>query len=136
MPTLNDQHKDVINSETSLFNGEPMRKVGVVGDGDDGDQQDDKQDDNDEDDDGGDGEKKKLDSDASEEEEIKIPKRALTELDRLTYTVYAIENDCQLVPVGAFKMTPQHQVRRNEAFSGLSERDSVKVENYLHFRNV
>lgn len=126
----------MINSETSLFNGEPLKKVGQVGDGD-GDGDDEPKDDPVEDDDEDDkGDKKKLDSDASEEEEIKIPKRPLTELDRLTYTVYAIENDCQLVPVGAFKMTPQHQVRRNEAFSGLSERDAVKVDNYLHFRNV
>jgi radial spoke head protein 9 len=47
-------------------------------------------------------------SDISEEEEIKIPPKDLTELDRLAYVVFAIENDCMLVPVGAFKMTPTH----------------------------
>lgn len=69
-------------------------------------------------------------SDISEEEEIKIPPKDLTgnlhwlfininvELDRLVYVVYAIENDCAIAPVGAYKMTPTHQVRRNEAFRG------------------
>ena len=41
------------------------------------------------------------------------------ELDRLVYVVYAIENDCCIAPAGAYKMTPTHQVRRNEAFRGL-----------------
>ena len=33
-------------------------------------------------------------------------------------------------------MTPTHQVRRNEAFKGLSIEDASKIESYLHFRNV
>ena len=33
-------------------------------------------------------------------------------------------------------MTPDHQVRRNEAFSGLNSEDSACLSNYLHFRNV
>ena len=33
-------------------------------------------------------------SDKTEEEEIKIPLKDLTELDRLVYVVYAIENEC------------------------------------------
>jgi len=71
-------------------------------------------------------------SDISEEEEIKIPPKDLTgncfysshnfiELDRLTYVVFAIENDCAIAPVGSFKMTPTHQVRRNESFKGLNK---------------
>lgn len=34
------------------------------------------------------------DSDESEEEEIKVPKRSLTELNRVAAVVNAIENDC------------------------------------------
>jgi len=33
-------------------------------------------------------------------------------------------------------MTAQHQVRRNEAFKGLNEKDSGNIGQYLHFRNV
>jgi len=51
---------------------------------------------------------KAKDSDASEDEEVKIPKRNQTEIDRLTSVVLAIENDCQICPKGAFKMTPDH----------------------------
>jgi radial spoke head protein 9 len=56
-------------------------------------------------------------SDLSEEEEIKIPPKDLNELDRLAFVVFAIENDCSIAPIGAFKMTPLHQVRRNEAYT-------------------
>ena len=42
-----------------------------------------------------DGEKKEDNlSDVTEEEEIKIPPKNLTEIDRLAYVVKAIENDC------------------------------------------
>ena len=75
-------------------------------------------------------------SDDSSEEEVKVPMRPLTELDRLTTVVAAIENDCQICPVGSFKMTPEHQVRRNEAFRGLEGTDGLRLDNYLHFRNV
>ena len=33
-------------------------------------------------------------------------------------------------------MTPEHQVRRNEAFKGLTGDEAMKLDNYLHFRNV
>jgi radial spoke head protein 9 len=81
----------------------------------------------------------------TEEEEIKIPPKDLTgnsfpvkllELDRLAYVVFAIENDCVIAPVGAYKLTPTHQVKRNEAFIGLPKSDFLSLENYQHFRNV
>lgn len=65
-----------------------------------------------------------------------MPKRDLTELDRLTFVVYAIENDCQICPVGSFKMTSEHQVRRNEAFCGLAKDQAANLDCYAHFRNV
>jgi len=33
-------------------------------------------------------------------------------------------------------MTPEHQVRRNEAFNGLSCETGMRLGSYLHFRNV
>ena len=65
-----------------------------------------------------------------------MPPKDLTELDRVNFVVNAIENDCQISPVGAFKMTSAHQVRRNEAFKGLSCEASVCLSSYCHFRNV
>jgi hypothetical protein len=136
LPELNDQHKAAVNNATAYFEGNPKKKlVSVKKEGDDGGE-------------GGDGRAKGEEgeaaavknqenlSDLSEEEEIKIPPKDLTELDRLTFVVYAIENDCSIAPVGAFKMTPTHQVRRNEAFRGLSGSEAGQLQNFLHFRNV
>lgn len=74
--------------------------------------------------------KKAKDSDESEEEEIKVPKRNLTELNRLAIVVNAIENDCHMCPEGAFKMTPRHELRRAEAFTGLSSADATHLTHY------
>jgi radial spoke head protein 9 len=49
-------------------------------------------------------------------------------------TVYAIENDCHIVPKGSFKLTDMHEVHRNNAFRGLSIDDAVRVECYSHFK--
>ena len=65
-----------------------------------------------------------------------LPPKHVTELDRLAWTVHQIEHDCQVVPQGAFKMTPLREVRRNEAFKGLKKDDVFAVEKYQHFRAV
>ena len=132
MPELNDQHKDYIDRDKSYLTGEPTRKLKQPVEGEDGEAEpaaDDAGDDEE-------GAKKELDSDVSEAEEVKVPPKDLVELDRLKYVVLAIENDCQIAPIGAFKMTSQHQVRRNEAFKGLTAKETLSLNNYLHFRNV
>lgn len=50
------------------------------------------------------GDGKSLKSDVSDKAEVEVPPKELMELDRLKYVVLAIENDCQIAPVGAFKM--------------------------------
>lgn len=100
MPGLNDQHKDFIDREAKYFTGNPWGKIAQkegedqedavveepVGDDEEGSQKD-------------------ANSDISEAEEIKVPPKELNEIDRVNYVVNAIENDCQIVPVGSFKMT-------------------------------
>ena len=51
---------------------------------------------------------------------LELPAKGVTELDRLAYVIQQVENDCQIVPVGSFKMIPTKEVRRNEAFKGLN----------------
>ena len=51
---------------------------------------------------------KSLNSDLSDKPEVEVPPKELVELDRLKYVVLAIENDCQIAPVGAFKMNAEH----------------------------
>jgi radial spoke head protein 9 len=80
-------------------------------------------------------EKPEKDSLASTEEE-KIPPKNFTELDRLAFVVRAIDQDCSVVPRGAFRMTPAHELSRNHSFAGLSREELKKLGDYHHFRNV
>jgi len=50
--------------------------------------------------------------------------------------VLAIENDCQIVPQGAFRMTGAHEVERNVSFRGLGRDKCFDLRSYSHFRNV
>ena len=58
---------------------------------------------------------------------IILPPKQITELDRLSYVVHAIEHECQAVPRGSFKFTPLQEVRPNEAFKGLSIEDAFQL---------
>ena len=60
----------------------------------------------------------------------------MTETDRLSYVVRAIDRDCSVVPVGGFKMMPINELRRNDLFEGLNSEDLNKKEKYVHFRPV
>lgn len=130
MPGLNDQHKEFVDRDTSFFLGVPDRKL-IVKEGEEEAQEPPPEEAEEEE-----GDKKEEESDVSEAEEVKVPPKELTEIDRVNYVVNAIETDCQIAPVGAYKMTAQHQVRRNEAFKGLSSTQSLNASSYLHFRNV
>jgi radial spoke head protein 9 len=68
--------------------------------------------------------------------ELPVGKKGITELDRLAYLVHIIEKECQAVPVGALKLTPIHEVRRNEGFRGLRGPAAFALESYAHFRAV
>jgi radial spoke head protein 9 len=136
MPDLNDQHINSIDREKSLFVGDPRKVIVNVENKGEGDEEEAPVDDPVEEDGEEGAPVKKLDSDVSEDEEIKIPPKNLSEIDRLVYIVKAVENDCFIVPIGAFRMTPVHQVRRNEAFKGLKDTESDVLSNYMHFRNA
>jgi radial spoke head protein 9 len=69
-------------------------------------------------------------------EEDKVPPKNFIELDRLAYVVRAIDHDCSVVPEGAFRITPAHELTRNKAFEGLARKEVGNIRRYLHFRNV
>ena len=121
MPDLNDQHKEFIDLDHSFFTGDPKKKLNQKAEGEGEEAAAEEKGEEEEE-----GKAKEEDSELSEKEEIEVPKKELTEIDRLKYVVLAIENDCQIAPIGAFKMTAQHQVRRNEAFKGLSNQKGTK----------
>jgi len=72
----------------------------------------------------------------SSEEEQQEQLKDFTELDRLVYVVRSIEHECQTVPVGAVKLLPNHELRRNRHFQGLTREQAKDLQNYMHFRNV
>lgn len=133
MPETLEQHTDLINKYNDFFTGEPAKILenleSPAGEGE-GDAQPDAN--NDE---GEGGENKDVDTE-SEDDEVKIPPKNMTELDRLAFVVMAIENDCQIVPIGSVKLTPLHEVRKNEAFKGLTNETAFSEESYLHFRSA
>ena len=65
-----------------------------------------------------------------------IPKEGLTELDRLSYVIQCIDEQCQIVPVGSYKMTPLKEVHVNEAFGGLKFDQLADLSSYMHLRPV
>lgn len=43
--------------------------------------------------------------------EVKPPPKNFLESDRLAYIVNAIEYECAIAPVGAYRITPKHELR-------------------------
>ena len=58
----------------------------------------------------------------------------LTEVDRLSYVVRYIEYECSVVPKGSVKYTPLNEMRLNDNFHGLSEKEIGDLNNYLLLR--
>lgn len=81
-------------------------------------------------------EKDPLASTEEEDPSASFVPRNFIELDRLQITVYAIENDCHIMPKGSIKLTDQHEVRRNNAFCGLNIDEACNLDLYCHFRSV
>lgn len=116
MPPPNEQYKKEVDEREAMFIGEPEKALIEI-----------KVDENappvpDPDPElaGGQGkveEKKEKVDDGPDPKPKPIPK-GFTELDRLAYVVAAIENDTHVVPEGAFKLIPVHEIRRNDAFKG------------------
>lgn len=132
-PAINDQHLETFDNIQGMFTGEPNHVIFAVKKDDaPAEEAAEAQPPATE-------EPKEKDPLASTEEEdpnAKIELRAFTELDRLQWTIYAIENDCHIMPKGSIKLTDQHEVRRDNAFRGLSINDACQLENYVHFRKV
>lgn len=129
-PALNDQHRELYDDIRTMLTGNPKLIHKKVEPEKNPDQEEEAA-------------KKKpvkeIDPLASSEEEdpnALIVPVDLKEIDRVHYLVRAIENDCHIVPQGAFKLTTAHEVARNEAFKGLALSEAFNLGSYSHFRNV
>lgn len=128
IPTPNAQNKEKVDTMDSNFTGEPEKVLIEVENKENAEENKANEEGN-----------EKIEGkqeDSESEDKIKIIPKNLTELDRLAYVVAAIENDCQTVPNGSFKLTPQHELRREEYFKGLKCEELIDIKNYSHFRNV
>ena len=63
-----------------------------------------------------------------------MPPEQFKEIDRLAYVVRAIEHDCSVIPCGAFKLTPTHELRYDENFEGLNAGELENIASWQHFR--
>lgn len=133
LPQINREHKDRVDAFRTMFTGDHTKiLIKVTEDEENADKP--PADTNPEDANPENPEKKLLE-DTDDEKELKVPPKNFTELDRLAYVVRAIDVDCSIVPVGAFRLTPNHELRYNDEFKGLSLADLKNPEKFMHFRN-
>lgn len=132
MPETLEQHNEHVNKYNDFFTGDPakiLENLEAPADEGEGEAKDAGANE-------GEGDNAKEMESESEDDEVGIPPKNMTELDRLAFVVMAIENDCQIVPIGSIKLTPLHEVRKNEAFKGLTNENAFSEESYLHFRSA
>lgn len=86
---MSEQHDNIVDLDEMPFEGNPDKVLdAAVKEGEEGAEAEPEAVEDE------DADAKEKDSDETEDEEIAVPKRDLKEIDRLTFVVYAIENDC------------------------------------------
>lgn len=68
--------------------------------------------------------------DDAQDDDISIQ---VKEEERLATVILRIDEEAMIVPRGAYLRTPAGIVSQNESFQGLTELNSEKLENWLHF---
>lgn len=58
----------------------------------------------------------------------------LTELDRLSWTIGKVNDECYIVPQNSVILTSSKIIQKNKNFETLSRSDANKLASYLHFR--
>jgi len=74
--------------------------------------------------------------DPSEPKVERKKERRINEIDRLAYTVEAIDNQCSLVPRGSYYLTATGSIVKNDAFRGITIDDAKKLVSYQLFRSA
>ncbi len=67
---------------------------------------------------------------------VEIRKENFTELLKVSYIVRNIDHDTNVFPQGAFKLTVEHEVARNDAFKGLTLDSLRDFGKFHHFRPI
>merc|ERR1719384_1103664 len=58
----------------------------------------------------------------------------LTELDRLSWTISKVNDECVIVPQNSVILTSSKIIQKNKNFETLSRNAANKLDSYLHFR--
>ncbi len=103
LPELNAEYKEQVETFRQLFAGQP-EKILINVTGEDGDQPPADQPNPDE-------PAPVTKNDDDSDVEVKPPPKNFLEIDRLAYVVNAIEFECSLLPIGAVRLTPAHELR-------------------------
>lgn len=88
---------------------------------------------------GEEGENPNADPDASEDENAKVkeePKENFTEELKLSYMIRQIDYDTSIIPEGALRLIPEHELRINKTFKGLKPEELKNKNKFLHFRPI
>ena len=141
LPETYDYHdKDFLNSYYKPLKGNPSLIIKKykeeVPEGEEGEENNA----NDNQPEGEDGEDAKpLDPDASVDENApkkEEPKENFTEKLKLSYLVRQIDYDTSVVPEGAFRLIPEHELRENKSFKGLKPEELKLKSKFLHLRPI
>ena len=82
---------------------------------------------------------KPLDPDASVDDNApkkEEPKENFTEALKLSYLVRQIDYDTSIVPAGALKLIPEHELRVNKSYKGLKPEELRDKTKWLHVRPI
>lgn len=77
-----------------------------------------------------------LDDTVEEQKAPEEKKKNFTELVKLTYLIRNIDNDTNVVPQGAFRLIPIHELRRNDTFRGLKPEELRDLSKFHYFRSI
>ena len=58
----------------------------------------------------------------------------MTEINRLSFVIRAIDKDLTVLPVGGFIITQINKLRRNDLYEGFNQIDLNKKEKYVYFK--
>ena len=64
----------------------------------------------------------------------KSEKRNITEINRLSFVIRAIDKDLTVLPVGGFIIIQINKLNRNDLYEGFNEIDLKKKEKYVYFK--
>lgn len=67
---------------------------------------------------------------------VEEKKENFTELLKISYLVRNIDWDTNIFPQGAFRLIPEHELRRNESFKGLKPEELKDLSKFHHFRPI